>query len=273
VTGTDTLLAMNEVTSRMRILGQRYVGVRPIPVEEVIGSVDRMVDFDRTFRPRRRDLRDRMRRLRQRYPDGVIPPIAAYEVGGMYFVVDGHHRVGLARELGMEYIDAEITAVTTSHRLTPDVDVRQLIHTEQHRLFKERTGLLVGHPDAVIEFSRPTGYGQLLDIVEAHAYALSARAGALVAMPDATADWYETEWLPALEACRNAQLPDYYQHKTPGDLFLWVHGKRRELRTTNRDATWDDAAIAARREGVPRGEQRALQRERRRPLPSEPAQA
>jgi hypothetical protein len=273
VTSSETLLPLNEVTSRLRILGQRYVGVRPILVEQVIGSVDRMVDFDRTFRPRRRDLRDRMRRLRDRFPDGVIPPISAYEVGGMYFVVDGHHRVGLARELGMEFIDAEITAVSISHQLTPDVDVRQLIHTEQHRLFKERTGLLVGHPNAMIEFSRPTGYGHLLDIVEAYAYEMSTRAGRLVPMPEATADWYESEWLPALQACRDSQLPDYYQHKTPGDLFLWVHGKRRELRTTNRDATWADAAIAARREGVSRGEQRALQRERRRPLPTSSVQA
>lgn len=40
------------------------------------------------------------------------------------------------------------------------MDVRQLIHTEQHRIFKKRSGLLVRHPEAKILFSRPTGYGQ-----------------------------------------------------------------------------------------------------------------
>ena len=88
-------------------------------------------------------------------------------------------------------------------------------------------------------------------------------------MADATADWYEREYLPALDAVRRADLPDYYRHKTPGDLFLWVHGKRRELRTTNPNASWMDAAISARQEGVPRNEQRALKRERRTPLPTE----
>ena len=68
----------------------------------------------------------------------------------MYFVVDGHHRVALAQQLEMEYIDAEITAIRISHALAPDVDVRQLIHTEQHRIFKERSRLLVGHPEAKI---------------------------------------------------------------------------------------------------------------------------
>ena len=170
----------------------------------------------------------------------------------MYFVVDGHHRVALAHELGMEYIDAEVTALTTSHALTPDVDVRQLIHTEQHRIFKERSGLLVRHPEAKILFSRPTGYGQILDLVEAHAYQMSVRAGELVPLEEATADWYETEYLPAIAAVHEAELPQAYEHTTKGDIYLWVQAKRRELRTTNRTATWADAALAARREGVSR---------------------
>jgi hypothetical protein len=265
----DALLPLNEVTRRLRIRGQRYLGVKPIPVASIVGSVDRMVDFDRAFRPRRRPLRDRVRRLRQVYPDGQIPAIAVYEVGGFYFVNDGHHRVALARELAMEYVDAEITRIDVSHRLGPDVDVRQLIHTEQHRIFNERTGLQRRHPEAEIEFSRPTGYGQLLDIVQAFAYEASVERGSVLPADETTAAWYETEYLPALEAVREAELPEHYQHKTPGDIFLWVHGKRRELRMTNPRASWADAAIAARREGVPRAEQEALKRERRSPLPSE----
>jgi hypothetical protein len=264
----ETLLPLDEVTARLRILGQHYVGVRPIPVAHIIGSVDRMVDFDRLFRPRRAPLRSRVRALRQVFPDGVIPAIEAYQVGGMYFVVDGHHRVALAHQLGMEYVDAAVTVIHTSHALTPDVDVRQLIHTEQHRVFNERSRLLVRQPEAKIEFSRPTGYGQLFDLVQAHAYAMSVSAGELVPLEDATADWYQTEYLPALAAVREAELPEAYRHKTEGDIFLWVQGKHRELRTTNRDATWADAARAARQEGVPRREQRALRREQRRPLRS-----
>jgi hypothetical protein len=262
----ETLLPLDEVQARLRFVGQHYVGVTPIPVAGIIGSVDRTVDFDRLFRPRRRALHDRLRALRRVFPDGVIPPITVYEVGGMYFVVDGHHRVALAHRLEMEYIDAEVTAIRTSHALTHHVDVRQLIHTEQHRIFKERSRLLVRHPEAKIEFSRPTGYGQLLDLVQAHAYQMSVRAEELVPLEDATADWYDTEYLPAIAAVHDAELPKAYSY-TKGDIFLWVQGKRRELQTTNRNATWAEAALAAHREGVPRAEQRALIRERRPPLP------
>jgi hypothetical protein len=60
------------------------------------------------------------------FPTGVVPAISTYEVNGWYFLIDGHYRVALAHQLQMEYIDAEVTAITTSHALTPDVDVRQL---------------------------------------------------------------------------------------------------------------------------------------------------
>jgi hypothetical protein len=263
----ESLLRLAEVTDRLRIRGQHYAGIKTIPVRRIIGTVDRAVDFDRLFRPRRMPLRRRLQALRDAFPDGMVPAIAAYEVGGMYFVVDGHHRVALAHQLHMDYIEAEVTSVTTSYALTPDVDVRQLIHTEQHRIFKERSRLLVRHPEAKILFSRPSGYGQILDLVEAHAYQMSIRADDLVPLEAATADWYETEYLPAIAAVHAAGLPETYQFATKGDIYLWVEAKRRELLTTNRTTTWTDAALAARRDGVPRRERRTLKRERRRPLP------
>ena len=66
----------------------------------------------------------------QAFPDGDFPPITVYEVGGLYFVVDGHHRVALARQLGMEYVDADVTAIETSHQLTPR---RRRMPADPHR--------------------------------------------------------------------------------------------------------------------------------------------
>ena len=262
----ESLLPLAEVTDRLRIHDQHYEGIKTIPVARIIGTVDRSVDFDRLFRPRRMLLRSRLEALGEAFPDGMVPAIAAYEVGGMYFVVDGHHRVALAHQLQMDYIEADVTSISTSYALTPDVDVPQLIHTQEHRMFKERSGLLIRHPEAKILFSRPSGYGQILDLVEAHAYQMSVRTGQLVPMEEATADWYETDYRPASVAIHQAKLPKAYKHATKADIYLWVEAKRRELRTANRTTTWTDAALAARRDGVPRREQRSLKREWRRPL-------
>ena len=263
----DALLPYEEVRGRLRILGQRYVGIQTIPVAKISGSVDRMVDFDRFFRPRRRELRNRVNSLRSAFEREEMPPITVYEVGGLYFVIDGHHRVALARESHMEFIDAEVTAIRTSHQLHPDVDIPQLIHTEQHRIFMERSGLDPTDMTESIEVHRPTGYADLLEIVEANAYKLSVSRGTVVPIAEAAADWYATEFRPAIAAIRAVGLVGRYAHKTNGDLYLWVNAKLRELRTTDRDATWTDAAEVARREGVPLGAQRALKRQRRSLLP------
>lgn len=87
----ESLLPLAEVTDRIRISWQHYVGGIPIPVGRIIGLVDRSVDFDRLFSPRRLPLRRRLRELRNVFPDGVVPAISAYEVDGMHFVVDGDH--------------------------------------------------------------------------------------------------------------------------------------------------------------------------------------
>src|SRR6266480_1680275 len=101
----DALLPLREVTTHLQIVGQHYVGMRAIPVDHIVGSVDRSIDFDRFFRTRRKDLRQRMDRLREAFGDRPMPPINVYEADDLYFVSDGHHRVALARQDRADYID------------------------------------------------------------------------------------------------------------------------------------------------------------------------
>ena len=268
MSATDTLLPLGEVTGRLRVLGQSYVGMREIPIGQIVGSVDRAIDFDRFFRPRNRgDLRKRLSSLRQAFGDRPMPPISVYEASNLYFVSDGHHRVALAREDRAEYIDAEVTGLRLSHELHAGVDLLELVHTEQNRQFMDQTGLAVHHPEAQIVFSRPIGYWELKDLIEARAYELSAKRGEFVAMPEATADWYSTCWLAAQDAIDATGLRQRYDFKTPGDLYLWVHYKLRELRTIDRNADWLEAAAARASEPVTREHKKIASRERRTPLP------
>jgi hypothetical protein len=269
---TDSLLPLREVTGRLRVLGQSRVGIRTIPIGAIVGSVDRAVDFDRFFRPRARgDLRHRLKSLREAFADKPMPPITVYEASGVYFVNDGHHRVALARAEGAEFIDAEVTALHLSHELHPGVDLLELVHTELNRQFVEQTALSVHHPDAQIEFSRPSGYWELKDLIEARGYEISARRGEFVPMPEASADWYESCWIAAQQAIDATGLRKRYSFKTPGDLYLWVHYKLRELRTVDRKADWADAAAARATERPTRAHRQAARRERRTPLPRRPS--
>ena len=72
--------------------------------------------------------------LRSAFGDGPLPAIEVYEVGGAYFIDDGHQRVALARERRADFIDAEVTRLRTNYEIGPDVDVSRLVHTEQQRV-------------------------------------------------------------------------------------------------------------------------------------------
>ena len=264
----QSLLPLRDVTSHLRVLGESYVGLREIPIEKIVGSVDRSVDFDRFFRTRRRDLKRRLDALDAAFGDRPLPPITVYEAGGLYFVVDGHHRVALSRRQGGAFIDAEVTLLRTSHRLHPGVDILELVHTEQHRRFKERTKLKAVAPG---RRHRVLPAGRLRRAAPGHRGArlrLSETRGELVTLPDATRDWYTTSWVPALEAIERTGLKRAYDFKTDGDRYLWTYRKLSELRSIDRGATWDDAAAALARLPVQGSHRKETLAARRKPLPT-----
>jgi hypothetical protein len=223
------LLPLDEATRRLRPFHRRYVGLRAIPIRQIVGTESRGRDFDRDFLPRRPDIGRRWRRLEQAFPDGGFPPIVVYQLGDAYFVVDGHHRVAIARQRGMEAIDAEVTELTARWHLPADADVVELIHAEQERVFMEESGLAQAQPEARIRFSRPVGYVELLENVQIHGYHLMLQAGDVLPRHEIAEDWYERVYLPTVDAIRVADFEGFCADATYPDRFLWVHERRREL--------------------------------------------
>jgi hypothetical protein len=89
-------------------LNRKSLGVRDIPVEEIIGTLFRHTDFDHQFRPLKKNLRDRWVNIYLLHERESWPPIFVHKVGGRYYVEDGHHRVSVARSLGMVFIQAKV---------------------------------------------------------------------------------------------------------------------------------------------------------------------
>ena len=93
----DRLLELDEVERRLKPFGRRYLGVREIPLDALVGTDSRASSFTRDFRPLHSFSRDRLRSLERAFADGGFPPIVAVKLGEAYFVIDGHHRAALAR--------------------------------------------------------------------------------------------------------------------------------------------------------------------------------
>ena len=86
-----------------------YVGMREIAIDTICGSEERADDFDDFFRPLADHNRDRWLSVAEARLRGVqMPPVQLIEVGGRYFVRDGHHRISVAKALGESFVDAEV---------------------------------------------------------------------------------------------------------------------------------------------------------------------
>ena len=87
---------------------RRFLGLQEIRINEIVGTVSRENDFDHKFRPLRQYLRERWVNAYLTLQSGGWSPILVHKVGDHYYVEDGHHRVSVAHELGMIYIQAKV---------------------------------------------------------------------------------------------------------------------------------------------------------------------
>ncbi len=104
------LLAFDEVRKALRADNRVCLGGRTVEVSRIVGSVGRWRQFERGFMPVEPSAEDRWKRVNLAFHRGEeLPPVVLYKVGGDYFVLDGNHRVSVARFQGVEMIDAEVT--------------------------------------------------------------------------------------------------------------------------------------------------------------------
>jgi hypothetical protein len=107
----STLLSPEETRRGVPASGNMYRGRRTVEVSRIVGSVGKHRQFDPNFMPLSKASPEKWKRVDRAFRLGQeLPPVSLLELGGDYFVIDGNHRVSVARFHGVEWIDAEVTA-------------------------------------------------------------------------------------------------------------------------------------------------------------------
>ena len=107
---SDGLLCFDDLREVLGAMGKIHRGMRTVSVGQIYGSVGRCSEFDRDFAPAKASVKERWKRIDRAFQRGEeLSPVSLYKVGGLYFVLDGHHRVSVARYHGVEWIDAYVT--------------------------------------------------------------------------------------------------------------------------------------------------------------------
>ncbi len=217
------LLSYDDIKEKLRIGGPIYRGVQTVRVDQIAGSLNRYHEFDRVFLPASDKLADRWQSVnRAFYQDISLPPVVLYKVGQVYFVVDGHHRVSVAREQGQLYIEAEVRECATRVNITPDIKLDDLQILESKVKFLERTSLDRLRPAANIKVTIPDGFDRMLEHIAVHRYFMGLDLKRDVSKEEAVMDWYDNVYMPIVKVIRDTEILKEFPGKTEGDLYLWV---------------------------------------------------
>jgi nucleotide-binding universal stress UspA family protein len=231
ITGKSmALLSFDEVQEKLHLKDKVDRGVKEISLVAIVGSVGRYEDFTRDFMPKKDNTFERWTRVKAAILNmRPTPPIEVYQVGEVYFVIDGNHRVSVARQLNAETITAHVTEVQTRVPLTPDDNPDEVIAKAQYVEFLEVTNLDKLVPDSNLVMSFTGQYDMLRSQISWHAQQLSKQGSSPVDMNGAVTSWYHTVYLPIIELIREQGVLHYFRRRTETDIYVLLSNHRKEL--------------------------------------------
>ncbi|NOY98200.1 MAG: universal stress protein [Chloroflexi bacterium] len=220
---SNDLLSFEEARRRLKASGEESRGLQHIPIDAIIGSVGRYADFTRNFLPRSSAQSSRWARVKSVLPDlDEMPPIQVYQIGEAYFVLDGNHRVSIAKERGLTHIQAYVTEIHTKVPLTPETDFDDFILKAEYAEFLERTRLDEGCPQADLSITAPGHYKTLEKQIALHRQTIREESGEDVSLQEAACRWYHEIYLPVIEIIRSRGILRGFPNRTETDLYVWI---------------------------------------------------
>jgi hypothetical protein len=203
----NVILPFDEVVEALGYRGEKRLGLETIDVDSIVGTVDRSRrEFDRHFRPTSRLVRRRWQKIAEAMRRGEsMPPIRVYRVGDLHFVEDGHHRVSVARQMGLDKIDAYVAEIQTALPADSAISPRDLPLKSHERLFFERVPLPPAMRDR-ISMRNGWDYAGLAEGVEAWGLRLMQARGEFMTREQVAEAWFRDEYEPVTRMLTEAGL-------------------------------------------------------------------
>ncbi|MFW6137896.1 MAG: transcriptional regulator [Spirochaetota bacterium] len=219
------LLPLKEVKPLIKPDKKVYKGIKSVEISRIVGSEGRYAEFNRMFLPRHKGLRSRWINLYQAFvKNEAVPPVKLYELGGVYFVLDGNHRVSVARALGLEYFEAEVILLDYGIDLKPEISAEELkkavINLENQEFFK-KTGLDKSRPEAEIEFTSTGRYHELISHIHSHIEYIGTYKNKNLSFQEGAVSWYDNVFRPVVENIRRENFSSCFPGRSAADFYVW----------------------------------------------------
>ncbi len=189
-------------------------GISLVEMDKIAGSVGRYHDFDSCFclKNRHKTSTERTTRIRRAIQEGKpMDPISLYQIKDSYYILDGHHRYSVLKELGHKQIQAKILELLPS----ADTMENQLYLEKVH--FRDRSGLT-----KLIELTEHGQFEHLNQQILRHLEYLTEEEKRDYSFKQAAADWYQTIYLPLYTLINNSGLVRSFPNRSVDDLYLYI---------------------------------------------------
>lgn len=221
-----TLISFSDIKKMLKPQNETYLGMQTVPVDRIVGSEARYQDFDNRFFPKKMHLKTRWEHIDMAHIKDInLPPITLYELGGVYFVRDGNHRVSVAKAKGVEFIDAEVVSLQSEIKLNPKDSLqkmtRQVINYEK-RVFYSETGFGDITDFWGLDFSVPGQYDVIYNHILTHKYYINMNKTEEIPMDKAILSWFTTVYLPVIKVIDRHNVMRYFKGRTKSDMYVYI---------------------------------------------------
>lgn len=186
-------------------------GVQTIEIDKIVGSVGRCLDFDAGFTLKGSHSINRLesikRALKEQKP---LPLVELYKLDEEYYVVDGHHRIAAAKEMGQKFIDAHVI------EYFPPTSSKKGLLDRKRLNFEYETGL------QGIKLSHRSSYDKLLKQIKEHKEYLERKEGRELSLREAAIDWFQSIYYPLTKRIEKTNLRQYMPNATVGDIYIYI---------------------------------------------------
>lgn len=220
------MISLKAVKKLLKPETETYVGMQVVPISQIIGSEGRYKDFDNQFFPKKSIIKERWEHVDEAVINNIVlPPIKIYELGGLYFVRDGNHRVSVAKAKGVEFIDAEVTSLQTEIRLSPvrtlQGMIKQIISYEKRNFYMETSfGDITDY--WCLDFKTAGQYDVIYQHILTHKYFINLSKPQEISMEEAVKSWFDTVYMPVVCAIEKSKIMKYFKNNTVSELYIFI---------------------------------------------------
>ncbi len=226
ITGQSSeLLPYDEITQKLHAVGLSSKGLQEIPVDAIVGSVNRYQDFNHNFLPLHNEDRQRWASVKAAMTSpgsAGLPPIRVYKLGDAYFVLDGNHRVSIAKEMGIDTVEAYVTEIKSKVVLSPEDSPEDIILKEEFADFLDETKIDKILPEADLQLTFPGLYNTLIEHINVHRHYMGIEQSREISWEEAVRDWYEKVYFPIIQVIRKQNILFEFPERTETDLYIWI---------------------------------------------------